>query len=270
MSEHLGEWLPRAINQLSASGIESATLEAQVLAAHALGIPRIGVLTHPELVVPPELEALLTRRLSHEPLAYLLGYREFYGRRFEVGPGVLVPRQETEILVETCLRLALPKEARVLDIGSGSGAIAITLKLERPAWDVTALDISRVAASFTRRNADALGALIRVLEGDIFSLDLGHFDLVVSNPPYVGDQDELPADVRDHEPAEALFAGPDGLDFYRRLIPELRQLANFVAFEVGMGQAAAVSEMLREQGFDVQPPVRDYSGIERVVWSRVL
>lgn len=269
MSEHLGEWLPRAIRQLTECGIESATLEAQVLAAHGLGVPRISVLTRPELVVPQELDDLLRRRLSFEPLAYILGYREFYGRRFEVGPGVLVPRQETEILVETCLALPLPSDAHVLDIGSGSGAIGITLALERPKWQVTAIDISCVAADFTRRNAEALGAKVNVLEGDVFEQsDLGTFDLVVSNPPYVGLEDPLPADVRDHEPAVALFSGAYGMDFYRRLIPTLN--TRFVAFEVGRGQAVQVAELLTQHGFAAEPPVRDYSWIERVVWGRVL
>lgn len=266
MSETIGGWLHRVTIALAEVGIESPALEAQVLAAHALGVTRISVLAHPERPVPSSLNDLLSRRLSHEPLAYILGYREFYGRQFLVGPGVLVPRQETEILVEVCLAMALPSDARVLDIGSGSGAISVTLALERPQWQVTAIDISGVAADFTRRNAFTLGAKIHVIEEDVFAQnDLGAFDLIVSNPPYVGLEDELPADIRDHEPAVALFAGANGMDFYRQLIPTLKP--GFVAFEVGQGQASLVAELLSQRGFAVEPPVRDYSGIERVVWA---
>lgn len=269
MSETVGEWVRRATSALHDVGIESPALEAQLLAAAAQGVERTQILIHPEWPVYPEAENLLARRLTREPLAYILGWREFFGHRFTVGPGVLVPRQDTESLVESALDLSLADQARVVDIGSGSGAIAVSLALARPSWRVTAVDVSPVAAGFTRRNAEALGANVQVIEGDVFEcLNDGRFDLIISNPPYIGFGDEVQPDVRLFEPEIALFAGEDGLDFYRRLADRATQMiepGGWLLLEVGFNQAPEVNALLDAAGWSVHTPVRDLAGIERVV-----
>src|ERR1044072_4019884 len=181
-----------ARERLEAAGIESPALEAQLLAGHVLLVDRTYVLTHPEEEFP-ELagETLLQRREGQEPLAYILGEREFFGRRFRVGPGVLIPRQETETLVEAAMEQSDVQS--VLDVGTGSGCIAITLKLERPEWEVTAVDISERALDIASDNAKLLGADVRYLLSDGFASLLGEsFDLIVTNPPYVGLHEALP------------------------------------------------------------------------------
>lgn len=269
MSETVGAWLRRATDELTRAGIESANLEAQVLAAAAFGVDRTQILIHSEWPIHPEAEGILTRRLTREPLAYILGWREFYGHRFAVGPGVLIPRQDTETLVEAALELALPANARAVDIGSGSGAIAVSLALSKPDWQVTAVDLSPTAVDFTRRNAEALGANIDVIQGNAFEcLSNLRFDLIVSNPPYIRTHDEVQPDVRLHEPEMALFAGEDGLDFYRPLARSgLSWLVpgGWMLLEVGYDQAPEVMALFEEVGWRVHAPVRDLSGIERVV-----
>lgn len=265
----LGEWLSLARARLTAAGVEAAALEAQVLAAHALGVERTWVLAHPETPVEGRgLEVLLSRRLAREPLAYILGWREFYGRPFSVRPGVLIPRQETELLVELALEL-MPDGARVLDIGVGSGAIAITIALERPDGTVVATDISDAALEIARGNAHALHANVSIVKGDLFPpLAELPFDLIVSNPPYVAEGDAIGADVR-HEPAEALFAGQDGLDVYRRLAVEGRKhlaTGGALLLEVGAGQARQVREVFEAAGWTHKETRSDLGGQERVVW----
>jgi len=269
VSESVGEWLRRATEELTRAGIESANLEAQLLAAAAQGVERTQILIHPEWPIPPEAEGILARRLKREPLAYILGWREFFGHRFAVGPGVLIPRQDTETLVEAALELSLPANARVVDIGSGSGAIAVSLALSRPDWQVTAVDLSPTAVDFTRKNAEALGANIDVIQSNVFEcLSNAQFDLIVSNPPYIRAHDEVQPDVRLHEPEMALFAGEDGLDFYRPLARAgLSWLVpgGWMLLEVGYDQAPEVMALFEEAGWRVHTPVKDLSGIERVV-----
>ena len=269
MSETLGDWLRRATSELSAVGIESANLEAQVMAAAAYGVDRTHILIHPEWPVHPEAELILSRRLKREPLAYILGWREFYGHRFAVGPGVLIPRQETETLVESALALDLPSDARVLDIGCGSGAICISLALARPVWQVEAVDISPTAIDFTKRNAVSLGANLSVSERNVFESSFQTvFDLVVSNPPYVRTHDPLQPEVGVFEPAEALFGGEDGLVFYRDLAARgtawLRP-EGWMLLEVGDDQASEVEELFRASRWRVQASVEDLGGVLRVV-----
>ncbi|HVT11893.1 MAG TPA: peptide chain release factor N(5)-glutamine methyltransferase [Fimbriimonadaceae bacterium] len=267
-----GDWLREARGRLERAGLESAALEAQVLAAHILLRDRSHVLAHPEEDFPQLAgESLLQRRERQEPLAYILGWREFYGRRFHVEPGVLIPRQETEILVETALGL-LRHETRVLDLGTGSGCIGITLKLEFAAAHVTLSDVSPKAIEIARRNAEELGADVDFVLADGFA-GLGEFDLIVTNPPYIGLGETLPVEVREHEPAGALFAGPTGLEFYEMLAAESGLHLGgdgLLLMEVGYRQARAVGGLFEASGWMVEQIVPDLSGIERVVVVRQL
>jgi release factor glutamine methyltransferase len=203
-----------------------------------------------------QFDALISRRATREPVAYLLGTREFYGRPFTVQPGVLIPRPETELLVEVALEWVEAIGAKtVADVGTGSGCIAITLALEEAGLLITATDKSPDALAVAKANAGVLGAAdaINWRETDLLTGVTGPFDLIVSNPPYVPerDRDSLSADVRDFEPSMALFAGDDGLDVVRRLIPQaisrLRP-GGALIMEVGEGQWPAVTTMLEQAG----------------------
>jgi len=260
-----------AAARLEAAGVESARLEAQLLAAHVLLVDRSWLLTHPEAEFP-ELagESVLHRREAREPLAYILGQREFYGRPFRVTPAVLIPRQETETLIEAALNLGKPGETlQVLDIGTGSGCIAVTLKLERPAWQVTAVDLSEAALEVARDNAEILGASVRFVHSNAFESLLGEsFDLIVSNPPYIGNDEPLMPEVGSHEPSLALFSGPTGLEFYQRLAEEAPAYLNdggTLMVEVGHTQAEAVRRVFEGAGWCHRETIADLSGTARVV-----
>lgn len=273
----VGEWLGAAKGRLAAAGIESAALEAQLLAAHVLRVDRSYVLSHPEADFPDLAgESLLQRRERHEPLSYILGWREFYGRRFHVEPGVLIPRHETEILVETALShlRSAGDSPRVLDLGTGSGCIGITVKLEYPSADVTLADVSERAIEIARRNAEDLGASVRFALSDGFlGLESEIFDLIITNPPYIGLEEELPVEVREHEPAAALFAGPTGLEFYE-MLAETAGLHlhedGALMMEVGYRQAREVGAIVEGSGWTVEATIPDLSGIDRVVVARQL
>lgn len=282
----LDEWLRNATTRLDLAGVDSPRLEAQVLAAHVLRVDRAWLLAHPDHDFNDLAgEALLQRREDREPLAYITGYREFRGRSFGVDPSVLIPRHETEELVEAALELfplplaqedPLGEEAAksVLDLGTGSGVLAITLKLERPAWGFTAVDVSPEALATASANARFLKADVRFLLSDGFEALLGEsFDLIVSNPPYVGDEETLPPEVRGHEPAAALFSGPTGLEFYSRLAREAPAHltdGGTILLEVGYRQADEVRAIFEGEGWRHETTRRDLSGVERVVgfsWS---
>jgi release factor glutamine methyltransferase len=262
------EWVLRAADRLSGAGIESAKLESTLLAAHVLGVERTWIVAHPEAEINILAgESLLQRREAREPLAYILGWREFFGRRFEVRPGVLIPRQETEILVEVAKAEA--GNGPVLDLGTGSGCIAITLKLEIPDLEVWASDVSSRALDVAKNNAEMLQSDVRFVSSDGFSkLGRKQFGLIVSNPPYISTGEELMPEVRIYEPEEALFSGPTGLEFYERLAreaPEHLIAGGKLAVEVGHTQSQAVSQILESQGWTQISAIRDLSGIERVV-----
>jgi release factor glutamine methyltransferase len=265
---------------LEKRGNPSARLDADLLVAHALGVKRIALYLDLERpLVEAELalvRKLVERRRAREPIAYILGEREFFGRRFEVTPDVLIPRPDTETLVEQALLLlrAGAPEGRLLDLCTGSGAIALSLAAELPERRVLATDISEPALAVAARNASALGVAERVelRAGDLFAaLPAGErFALIAVNPPYVG-AEELPtlaADVRDYEPRLALDAGSDSLIFYRRIA---RQAPDYLAagasllVEVGYTQAGAVAELLRAGGLLDVRTQKDLAGIERVV-----
>jgi release factor glutamine methyltransferase len=229
---------------------------------------------------PARLAPLVARRASREPVAYLLGEREFYGRSFVVSPAVLIPRPETEGLVEAVLGLLATdnaRPARVLDIGTGSGCLAITLALERPDVAIIATDVSRDALAIARANAARHGVDARVeFRETAFAGDLvDAVDLIVTNPPYVAEHDRgaLSPDVRDYEPSLALFGGDDGLDVIRALVPHAARAlrrGGWLVMEIGQGQAAAIEDIVRHAGFDWHGTRNDLAGIPRVVVARRL
>lgn len=262
-------------------GVESPRLDAEVLLSHVLEKERIYLYVHfDEPLEPRELarfRSFVKQRVLRVPVAYILGYREFMGLRFVVTPDVLIPRPDTEILVEAALeRLAHLPSLRLLDVGTGSGAILLSLLVKLPQATGVAVDISPVALEVTRQNAQALGVMDRVSLccGDLYEPVAGEaFDAVLSNPPYIPESDlaSLAPEVR-KEPRGALAAGVDGLDFYRRLTARgasFVRAGGFFAVEVGVFQAAAVAALAqRMEGFGTAEILRDYSGIERVVLAR--
>jgi len=237
---------------------DTARLDAELLMAEALGVSRSELLLrHMGDEAPPGFEGLLARRLGHEPVAYILGRQEFFGRSFTVSPAVLIPRGDSECVVEAALE-ACPSPARILDCGVGSGALLLTLLAERPEAQGVGIDRSEAALAVARANAEALGLLPRakMLRRDWseegWQEGLGRFDLVIANPPYVEDDAQLAPSVCFFEPAEALFAGNLGLDAYLSLVPQipaLLELGGSVAFEIGAKQAEEVQHIACEAGF---------------------
>jgi release factor glutamine methyltransferase len=235
----------------------TATRDAELLLLQTLQIHRSQLLAHPDLTLTAaqlqSYEAAITRRLAHEPIQYITGTQDFYGLTLHVTPAVLIPRPETELLVEAVLQ-HLPKHQplRIADIGTGSGAIAIAIAHHLPQATITALDISPEALAIARRNAETHHASdrIRFLQSDLLTAIPGEtFDAILSNPPYVPtvDHPTLHPQVRDHEPHTALFAGADGLEIYRRLIPPAHTALvsnGLLALEFGHGQREALQQLL--------------------------
>jgi release factor glutamine methyltransferase len=260
-------------------GIDNPRLDAELLLAHVLEQERMYLYVHFDQPLQHEereqYKALIRRRANGEPTQYLTGVQEFWSLEFRVTPAVLVPRPETEHLVEAAIALAKQSsQAKILDIGTGSGAIAICLKHEEPEAELFACDISEDALNVAAQNAKTLlkdenGVLFR--QGDLFApfADMS-FDLIVSNPPYIStkEYEALEPHVREHEPQGALHAGEDGLDVYRRLIAEAPDYLNeggHVLVEIGYGQKEAVTELFERQGFEIREIINDYAGIERVI-----
>jgi release factor glutamine methyltransferase len=245
-------------------------LDAEVLLAETLSVSRADLIAEPARSMTEEelgrFRGLAARRASGEPVAYLVGRRDFRWISMAVDPRVLIPRPETEHLVEAAL--GLPSGARVVDVGTGSGAVALALASERPDLEVVAVDVSADALDVARANAALLGLAVTFAGGDLLDEVAGRVDAVVSNPPYVRDSEELPRDVAAFEPSLALRAGPDGLDVIRRLVPAAAARAPFLALEVGAGQAGAVAELCRDAGYAEIEVVPDLAGIERVVVAR--
>lgn len=271
-----------AVRIAATLGLEKreARLEARVLAAFAWKVTPAWLIAHgtdtPTDAQSAAADALLSRRLAGEPIAYLVGAREFYGRPFEVSPAVLIPRPDTELLVELALAHMPPGQAvEVLDLGTGSGCVAITLALERPLAQVTALDRSPAALAVAQRNAARLDAPVEFLNSDWFAafmpprvLGARRFDLIVGNPPYIaaGDPHLGRGDIR-FEPLTALAAGRDGLDDLRRLTATAGahlKPGGALLLEHGYDQADAVQALLRASGFQRPRSWTDLSGIRRV------
>lgn len=264
------EWVRQTESMLSKAGIESARTEAQILAAEVLGRDRTWVMAHPEAEIDPSAgDQLRTRRAAREPLAYILGRREFFGREFLVTPDVLIPRQETECVVDLALETVRLAQAKALDLGTGSGCIGVTLALERPGWSVTASDISLAAIGVAKSNAARLGAHVLFTLSDLFEgLVTGPFDAIVTNPPYVENGARLQPEVRHFEPASALFGGPDGMGVYRRIAREASahlRPGGVLITEVGDRQSAAVREIFVADGWRLDEVRNDLGGSARAL-----
>jgi release factor glutamine methyltransferase len=264
--------LDGALTAIAAAGCETPRLDAELLLAHALGVERERLFIDVELsVAGPAVRTLqdYVRRRSvlREPVAYILGKRHFRRLELAVDPRALIPRPETELLVEVAL--SLPEDWRVLDIGTGSGAVALALKDERPDLRVAGSDLSADALALARANGELLGLDVHWLAADLLEGVPDEFDAILSNPPYVpdGDRAMLAPEILRHEPVAALFAGQDGLDAIRPLVGQAaaRSSVRLLALEVGAGQAAVVSELMRAVGFSSVRAERDLAGIERVV-----
>jgi release factor glutamine methyltransferase len=285
MSEMLGrralEAIDKASRKLAAAGVESSRLDAELLLAEAAGVTREAAITGTLDLSPATLEtfdAMVARREKREPVAYILGHKEFYSLDFEVTPAVLIPRPETEFVVSTALECVAGRvEARVLDVGTGSGAIAIAIAVNELRTRVTAVDISADAIAVASRNARRHRVEQRVAfrRTDCFEvLDggpaLGTFDVIVANPPYLDDTEiaALELEVRGYEPRLALSAGAGGLDIFRRIAAGVsRHLANDgeMIVEVGMEQAPVTAKLLEEAGLRVVAVINDFAGHPRVV-----
>jgi release factor glutamine methyltransferase len=264
------EWLAK-------KGVDSPRLDAELLLAHALGCDRVRLYVDSDKPLGADelarFKPLVQRRGAREPVAYILCAKEFYGRSFELQPGVFIPRPETELLVQLALEAVKP-DARVLDLCAGSGAVGVTIAAERPQARVDLVELSPLAAECARRNAQKhAAACARVFEGDLFAAlpEPILYDAVVANPPYIPAGEQLMPDVTDHEPHLALFAGDDGLEVIRRIIEKLPgwlEPGGFFATEIDPPQAAAVSQLLRDRGFGQVRTVRDLAGLDRHITGR--
>ena len=267
---------------LAKGGIEAARLEAELLCAHARECQRIRLYTDYDTpmtdVERARMRQYVQRRAAREPLAYITGKREFYGRNFEVGPGVLIPRPETETLIDLALeRIPDDRQSQFFEVGFGSGCIAITLAIQKPNCRITASDISDVCCGYARRNAASHGVAARIqfVHGDGFDAVQQHpvdskYDGVVSNPPYVCDHElaDLQPEVADHEPRHALLSGADGLDLISRLIPnsvELLKPGGWFGLECDPSQCRAVTQMMTDAGFTNPQVHRDHRDVDRIV-----
>ncbi|MBM7605307.1 release factor glutamine methyltransferase [Metabacillus crassostreae] len=259
----------------------------ELLLRHHLNMERATLLSNLRLVLSEEQKEIFIHDVNKHgegiPVQYLIGYEEFYGRRFKVNKEVLIPRPETEELVEGILTRATKmfadqKEINVVDIGTGSGAIAITLALEKSEFKVSAVDIAEESLQIAKENAEALQAAVEFLHGDLLEpiankAKEGKIDILVSNPPYIPDWEieTLSPVVKDYEPMRALAGGKDGLDFYRRLISDMQELLNtpaLIAFEIGAGQGEDVQNLLKQAlPYAKVEVVYDINGKDRMVFA---
>lgn len=240
--------------------------DADLLLADVLGRTPAWLFAHGEETVDAAaVEPLVARRERGEPLQYIRGRAEFYGRTFHVDNRVLIPRPETELLVEAVLKRA-GRGARILDVGSGSGCIAISLERERPDLDVTSIDVSPAALAVARRNAQTHGARVRFAASDALDAIRGTFDLIVTNPPYIpaADVETLAVEVRDYEPRNALTPGPRGTEVLERILAA--RAAPMVMIEIGYGQLDAIRAVA--SAYEIVDVVKDLAGIDRVTTVR--
>lgn len=265
-----------ATSDFAGRAIESPRLDAELLVSEALSMDRVRLYMDLDRPLDPEelekIRRLVKRRRLREPMAYILGRREFFGRTFDVGPAVLVPRPDTERLVERALEL-LPEgtDARVLDLCTGSGAIGVTLAAERPRARVDLTDLSEPALAVAARNAARHGVEVGLLAGDLFAPVRGRYALIACNPPYVAESEieGLAPELRDHEPRAALVAGPTGFEVHDRVIAEAGEhleAGGALLIEVGIGQAAELERRLRMQPWVAATAKHDDLGrVQRVL-----
>ena len=261
-------------------GIESARLDAELLVGAAVGMDRLHIYLNLDRPLNDaerdRARELILRRSTREPVAYILGKREFRSRDFDVNPAVLIPRPETEMLVDICLeRLAIrfaeaDSAYRLLEFGAGSGAIGVSIAAEAPKSQIVATEISAAAAEVARRNAQRHGVAERIeirVQSDFAGIT-GPFHAIISNPPYIAETEasSLPVDVARFEPREALFAGPDGTDAIRFLLssePALLYASGFLLIEIDHGQMPLVRDMAQQYGMELHEALHDYAGVER-------
>jgi release factor glutamine methyltransferase len=278
MTATYGDVIRDAATRL-ASLSESPRLDAELLLAHALGLSRAGLLARFRDTGPMgEFKHFLDRRIAHEPVAYILGHREFYSLDFLVRPPVLIPRPETEHLVEAALAFAKEtgRPLRMLDLCTGSGCVAVTLAHELPGSDITAVDIAPEAVALAQENAARASVQVRALQGDLFDAlppDEPPFDLITANPPYVetGEWDTLAPDITRYEDKRALLAGEDGLDCVRRIVaaaPAYLRPGGGIALELGEKQYDSVAELLAGTGFTALGCVHDLAEIRRIATAQ--
>lgn len=269
------ELIRRGEKQLVDAGVPDASVDARLLFEYVSGMTRTELLLHgaeePEDGLVERYQELISRRSAHVPLQYLTKEGWFLGRCFYVDSRVLIPRQETELLVLSALELMETKTGDLLDLCTGSGCIPISLKLERPGWNVSGLDVSEDALDVARRNARALQADVAFYQSDLFAeLPEGRYDVITSNPPYVESEEieGLMEEVRLFEPRLALDGGADGLMFYKRILACCRERlreGGSVVFEIGCNQGTDVTELVKKAGFSQVTLVKDLSGLDRIV-----
>lgn len=269
-------------------GIEWPHLEAEILLAHVMKVPRINLyIKFADNVgddILADFKKLIIRRSKREPLAYITGFQPFMGLDFIITPDVLVPRPETEILIQTILDIVNPKsqlpksqQYKIFDIGTGSGAIAISLAKYIDQSTVVGIDISEKAVEIAKQNAQKHGMSDRCnfVVGDLFGGVNEKFDIIVSNPPYIptSEIEKLQPEISKYEPRSALDGGEDGLDYYRKISASAKNYINDdgkLIFEIGFGQADNVKDIISQNGFELLKAIKDYSGIERVIAFRFL
>jgi release factor glutamine methyltransferase len=266
--------LAEAAAQLAAAS-STPRLDAELLMAHALGVSREALLLrHVDDPAPPAFSALFVRRLAHEPVAYITGSRAFWTIELEVGPGALIPRPDSETLIEAAVEhFGSRAPATILDLGTGPGTLLLAALDQWPEARGLGVDVSEDALAYARRNAVRLGMAERAgfRRGDWAEGLDRRFDLILCNPPYIATGETLPPDVRDHEPAAALFAGADGLDDYRVLAPEIARLlvrGGIACIEIGSTQAEAVAALLEAEGLRTALR-RDLAGLPRCLAVRL-
>jgi release factor glutamine methyltransferase len=271
------EMMREAAQRLAAAGVENAPHDARLLLAHALSIEPLDVIVREMDAVDAtgltEFEAAISRRLRGEPVSRIRGWREFYGRRFKVTPDVLDPRPETELLVEEGIG-RLPPRGRVLDLGTGSGCILVSVLAECPRANGVGVDISAAALEVARENAASLGVADRVsfIEGS-WNAAQGPFDLVLSNPPYVAEAEfePLPKDVRNYDPRIALVGEGGGLDPYHLILAQVDRLlapGGSIGFEFGASQGEAVAGLMDNAGLIDIELLEDLAGLSRAAFGR--
>jgi release factor glutamine methyltransferase len=270
------EALRKAAERLESHRVSSPRLNAEVILAHCLSVDKTYLYTHDERALADaefqKIEEALYERISGVPVQYIVGRQEFYGRYFTVNPDVLIPRPETEYIVEAVLDLHPGSGSCIIDVGTGSGCIGLTLALELPRASVTITDISYQALLTAKTNAVQLGAKVSIVCMDLLDAAGGPFDIVVSNPPYVsrGETSRLQIEVREHEPHVALFGEEDGLAAYRKLIPSAERVlrpGGHLIMEIGAGLERRVLDLFGAH-WEIFPTRKDLQGIPRTISAR--